>query len=304
VRSIELVDLSSAWGAEVRGLDLRKEFTNAQKEQLSEAMADRQLLLIRQPGLSKEELRRFVGIFGPLTDEQRDGNFVSKDSNVDADNMIPQDKLCWHSDLSYATSPFWYLALYATDLTGRVVPTCFANAVRAYDKLDESTKSEIDELSATQILDASGDKAGASQIATRFREFPEKLTRAEYPHVSHPVAMTNPRTGQLLLFINEAYTLGIDDMDRTSSNRILDPLFKCLYSEDNVYQHDWVVGDLIVWDNLSVQHSRPASAKDVQSGRRTLIRLAVSALPIRDLYSGSRLLKLCPPLKERTFTIR
>ena len=35
-------------------------------------------------------------------------------------------------------------------------------------------------------------------------------------------------------------------------------LFARIYADDNVYTHRWQTNDVILWDNLALQHSRPA----------------------------------------------
>ena len=49
-----------------------------------------------------------------------------------------------------------------------------------------------------------------------------------------------------------------------------------MYAPDNVYEHTWQVGDLLVWDNLALQHAR-----DAVNGRRTLRRVPVGTVLAR-----------------------
>lgn len=39
---------------------------------------------------------------------------------------------------------------------------------------------------------------------------------------------------------------------------LLEEPFAYLYQDEVVYKHNWPNGDLIVWDNLAVQHGRPS----------------------------------------------
>ena len=41
------------------------------------------------------------------------------------------------------------------------------------------------------------------------------------------------------------------------SEALLQELFGYLYASDNVHQHEWRNGDLVIWDNIALQHSRP-----------------------------------------------
>lgn len=41
---------------------------------------------------------------------------------------------------------------------------------------------------------------------------------------------------------------------------LLQDLFARLYAPDNVYSHYWRTDDVIIWDNIALQHARPAEA--------------------------------------------
>ena len=58
----------------------------------------------------------------------------------------------------------------------------------------------------------------------------------------------------------------------TESDELLDRLFERLYDPANVIEHEWGQGDLLVWDNLAVQHGRPNV--DESGAVRTLRRFA------------------------------
>ena len=46
---------------------------------------------------------------------------------------------------------------------------------------------------------------------------------------------------------------------------------RSLYAADNLYVHNWRVGDLVVWNNIALQHGRPELP---EWGARTLRRVA------------------------------
>lgn len=50
-------------------------------------------------------------------------------------------------------------------------------------------------------------------------------------------------------------------------------IFSHLYARDNVYRHERRPGDLVIWDNIAIQHARSAQASAV---RRRLRRVAVA----------------------------
>jgi taurine dioxygenase len=52
-------------------------------------------------------------------------------------------------------------------------------------------------------------------------------------------------------------TSGIADMPKAQSDELLEALFQHLYRPEAVFEHHWREGDLVIWDNLALQHARP-----------------------------------------------
>ena len=51
-------------------------------------------------------------------------------------------------------------------------------------------------------------------------------------------------------------TTELEGLPSDESEQILNDLFDVLYAPENSFEHDWRAGDLVVWDNLAVQHAR------------------------------------------------
>ena len=75
--------------------------------------------------------------------------------------------------------------------------------------------------------------------------------------------MRHPTTGQELLSVNQMQTDRVIGLDATESEETLEALWALLYAPQNTYSHHWRVGDLVLWDNIAVQHGRPAPPPDV-----------------------------------------
>jgi len=48
----------------------------------------------------------------------------------------------------------------------------------------------------------------------------------------------------------------IEGMDETESRDVLATLCDLIEALENIYEHAWRPGDIIVWDNLSTLHAR------------------------------------------------
>jgi taurine dioxygenase len=72
-----------------------------------------------------------------------------------------------------------------------------------------------------------------------------------------PLAYPHPRNGRTLLYACPLATHCIEGLDYAESETLLEALFDHLYTEEHVLQHYWRQGDLVMWDNLTMQHARP-----------------------------------------------
>jgi taurine dioxygenase len=99
----------------------------------------------------------------------------------------------------------------------------------------------------------------------RLTEFDEGAARAE-----HPVLLQHPVTSADVLYVTAMQTDSIVGLPEDESEALLKRCWETLYAPDNVYEHEWQVGDLLVWDNIALQHAR-----DAVTGRRTLRRVPV-----------------------------
>ena len=68
------------------------------------------------------------------------------------------------------------------------------------------------------------------------------------------------------------------------SDELIDAIFAELYEPSNVYVHHWTVGDLVIWDNLLLQHGRPANPNSV---RRSLRRVMMNTVTTPEIIAGT-----------------
>jgi alpha-ketoglutarate-dependent taurine dioxygenase len=54
----------------------------------------------------------------------------------------------------------------------------------------------------------------------------------------------------------EQCTLEVCDLSAAESEDLLEVLFAAIYAPEYTLEHDWRQGDLVIWDNLAVQHGR------------------------------------------------
>jgi taurine dioxygenase len=89
----------------------------------------------------------------------------------------------------------------------------------------------------------------------------------------HPLIRTDPGTGRKALFLGRrpnAYVLGLD---LAESEALLDALWSHATQPRFAMRHRWQVGDVLMWNNLSVLHRRdPFDPKTRRVMHRSQIR--------------------------------
>ena len=68
------------------------------------------------------------------------------------------------------------------------------------------------------------------------------------------------------------------------SDELLDELFAYMDRDEFIYEHDWKVGDLVIWDNVVLQHGRRYNEKEA---RRILRKVTMSDKSMMELLEGT-----------------
>ena len=83
------------------------------------------------------------------------------------------------------------------------------------------------------------------------------LTLAEIdrnPPVMHPIVRTHPHTGRKCLYVMRDDCTGIEGLDDEEAEALICALADHIVKPAFIYRHQWRVGDLLLWDNCTVQH--------------------------------------------------
>ena len=86
----------------------------------------------------------------------------------------------------------------------------------------------------------------------------------------HPMVFGHPRTGRPLLLVTEMATQQVLGLSETETFELLEALCAHIYETQPTYEHEWQQNDLLILDNISLQHSRKDEAN---AGPRTLRRV-------------------------------
>ena len=230
------------FGVEVEG-DLRNLSAEDQAEVRRRLFAHG-LILARHQTLSLAEQQAIAGYIGPVLTNGRGMEYVRTD-----DGILGDQSMAYHSDLAFAPEPFTALSLYGLDVAEDQTSTLFASAVRAYAAAPLALKARLAGLKVIQVNPSHPD---GKPVAYDFA--PDIIRQTREIILAHPV------TGERYLYVNEQHAARIDGWDRADSDALLKEIFAVLYAPENVYEHVWMNGDFVLWDNLALQHGRPDQA--------------------------------------------
>jgi len=272
---IEVVPLSDALGVEVRGLSLTEPLEARAIAALRELFDAYHLLLFREQDLAADDQLRVCGHLRPVVDP------VAWISNVEA-GFHPEGELLYHCDYAFTPNPMLGLSLYAIELTDGAAPTLFASNARACERMPGELRRRLEGLDVVHMIDSVN---GRDNIRTRINEVGGlDAPRDLYPRFARPAIWAHPVTGVPLLFVLQQQASHFEGWSCEDSDDLLDAAFAVLYDPTNVYEHHWRVGDFIVWDNLALQHGRPANPNAV---RRSLRRVAMNVVTTEALIAGT-----------------
>jgi taurine dioxygenase len=255
--SIEIVPTGAALGAEIRGVDLSGPVDGARFAAIERAYNDHGVIFFRDQQITPPQqvafTRRFgeieFNIFGERWSVPGSPEIVVV-SNVTEDGQpigVRRAGENWHSDMCYAARPPRGTMLYAhetPELFGLSLgDTEFASAAAAWDALPEPLRRLIEGRRA--VFDFAGRK----------RAFPP--TQAEidrYPPVTHPLVRRHPYTGRKCLYVMRDDCTGIEGLDTEEAEALIAALADHIVKPAFIYRHQWRPGDLLLWDNCTVQH--------------------------------------------------
>ncbi len=258
--------LHPTFGVEVLGIDLEKADLEACAEHLVPLWRSHALLLFRDQPLSEARQCAVGELFGTNNTHLARGG-VSYLSSSDG-TAAATGPLIFHSDLTAWEHPMRALMLFAVEVPSRGGATLLADTARACAQLPDTLRRRAETLSALHISDTTLGYA----VRYRAADAGPQADRA-----IHPVVSRHPETGQPLLFVNRQMTDSIVGLSERDSEQLIDELLGYLYAPQNLYRHTWRARDLLIWDNLRLQHCREDFDK---SEARKLRRLTTAGGPI------------------------
>lgn len=265
VSSIEIVPSGKALGADVIGVDIKRDLSAEELGQVRQAWAEHLVLRFRGNGeVPLQKLADFSRLFGDLDRAPVASQTMGKDfawqhpeitviSNVVVDGTpvggLGSYEAVWHSDMTYNTTPPKGSALYAVEIPPSGGDTHFANMYLAYETLPTNLKAQVEHLHC--VHDASRNSAGELRMGFADITDPRHTVGAV-----HPVVRTHPVTGKRCLFLGRRRNAYLPGQPLEESEALLDALWAHATRPEFVWAQQWQLGDVILWDNRCTMHRR------------------------------------------------
>ena len=262
--AIAIKNLDAPLGAEIAEIDLSKPLTRDDIDAVEAAWRERLVVVFHGQPLSDLQLIAFSRNFGeldppgpnpygqPFNKEHPELNVISNVvENGKPIGNLGDGEAVWHADMTYVDVPPKAAILHALEVPPPEAGgnTYFANMFAAYESLPADLKKAVEGKFA--VHDASRNSAGMLR-----KGYKEVTDVRETVGAHHPLVRTDPKTGRKALFLGRrpnAYVLGLGVAE---SEALLDTLWAHATQPRFAMCHEWRVGDLLMWNNLSVLHRR------------------------------------------------
>jgi taurine dioxygenase len=257
--TLQITPLCAALGAEVTGLDLSRPMAGGDREAVRAAYLQHHLLCFRSKPLSAADFAALARTFGePQVQLLRHSRHedVAEVSMLDSTYATAADKpdditqmrlTGWHTDDSYFELPAKATLLQSLEIPESGGQTSFCNTRKAYEDLDAAGKQRLEGLQAAHRYDTS-----RAPVRPKLRSAAEE---AETPEVIHPLVRTHEDTGQKAIYFNPNRTDRVVDVSHDESEAVLEWVNDRMTQDRYQYDHEWRVGDLLIWDNRCLVHS-------------------------------------------------
>ena len=257
--TLDIAKLAPAIGAEIRGIDLNREQSPETIAAINRIWLEHVILLFRGQDLTPERQIRVTRWFGELGhlarpkeyrtsghDELPDGVMLISNirENGEPIGALPDGEMMFHHDMMHAEVPHKATMLYAVEIPSTGGNTLFANGYAAYDTLQDEIRRPLEGRRAFHHYNYGSVKKGDDKGTPAFAQS------------NHPVFRTHDQTGKKAVYVNRLMTEGILDMDQEEADELLAAVFDHSERREFVYEHEWRVGDLLLWDNRCSMHAR------------------------------------------------
>ena len=284
--ALQITPMNAPLGAEVSGIDLAQPVPAATQAALYAAWIRHAVLVIRDQQLQPPQFVQVARLFGDLmaqqlkkftlADHPEVGTISSRDLPL-VDGKLHVRGENFHTDHSNFPAPPKATTLHAVALPDQGGDTQFVDVRAAYDDLPEATKRTILPLRSAHVYES-------SHSPRKMAALPD-AERAAIPQTLQPLVIRHPDSGRAALYLNTGRMEGVEGMDGDAGFALIDSLYAHATQSKYEYRHQWLPGDLVIWDNRSVMHQANPDYDPAQY--RFLYRIMLQGAPLQAFGSSA-----------------
>jgi alpha-ketoglutarate-dependent taurine dioxygenase len=264
-------------------LDLATELplTPEQGDEFRRQFSEHGLILLRGREISAEQQVDLLSQLGRVEPDASGHPMKMEVTNQHDQTTAPDGELIFHYDYAYDVEPIPAISMYGSLIEAGATPTLFASSSRVLDELPASLRTRLEDREAVHACFLFSPEAPEVRSIEPDPLIPRGAAGwgPEHYWARHPLVWRNA-AGVPTLFACLQHTDRILGLSRDESDALLEEIYAHLYHSSNVIEHVWQPHDLVIWDNLTVQHARP----DPKPAPRTLRRYHVSDVDLTDEY--------------------
>ena len=278
------------FGLEVLGFNIWEAWSADDTARIGKAWAEHGVLVFRRQALSEAELVRFSAEFGDADIIVReDWQSQNQPQVIQITNMkdyygesiggLGAGELDWHTDQSYVADPATGCLLYMVEMPKEAPRTYWSNLKLAFAALPADKRAQLQDLKVVYdylVRQSTYDNEPKMSAVLRKRT----------PPVTHRLVNVHPVSGESSLYLDPTTAARIEGWSDAASQALLTELRAHATRPEFVYEHQWQIGDVVMWDNGFLMHRRDAFDP---SGNRLLKRTTLKLPPQRHIVPQGQL---------------
>jgi len=258
-------------GAEVLGIDLAGNVSDASFKKIRKAYSDHGVIFFRDQEITPGQHIEFAERWGDIV-VNRFFTPVDKFPRIAEVRKSPKDSENiggeWHTDHSYDIEPAMGSILVARELPEQGGDTLFANMYAAYDALSIGLKKTLNSLNAVHSSRHVFGQAGTYKDSGKMKN----ATKATQDSI-HPVVIKHPLSKRKALYINPGFTRHFEGWTMRESAPLLEQLYAHAARPEFTCRFNWRPGSIAFWDNRATWHY---ALNDYQGSSRLMHRITVA----------------------------
>jgi taurine dioxygenase len=265
---VQYSPISPAIGALVQGVDLAT-IDEPQFDRLYAIWKQHHVVVLRDQELTNAQFERFSAMLGELDPPPNQGAgrksvpghpnlyVVSnrKDGTGEPIGALGDGEAKWHTDMSYLERPPFASMLWSVELPASGGDTCFASMPAALRSMPPDLVARVSRLCIKH--DGTYDSGGSVRKGMAANDDPVHSVGT-----LHPIVITQPESGEHTLYLGRRRNAYIDGLPLAESEALLDTIWAYATAAQVTMRHQWRLGDVVLWNNLTTMHRRDAFPAD------------------------------------------